>query len=104
MGRELRLRADGGTWPPAVIAPETFVRRLAQQAVFAPYALLVTPHRDGVELRVPGNVSDMPDAIVTIEEGGFYLLDNNTMLADLVLGQLVRYLLGTFDRVTLEEP
>jgi hypothetical protein len=101
--RELRLRAEGGTWPPAVIAPETFVRRLAQQAVFAEYALLVTPHRDGIELRLPGNVSGMPDALVRIEDGGFYLLDNNTMLADLVLGQLVRYLLGTFDRVTLEE-
>lgn len=102
MGDELRLRVEGGTWPPTVVTPETFLRRLPLRTCFASYALLATPSNRGTELRVATNVSGMPDVVIEIREDGFYVLDNNATLASLVLGEITRYLLGSFDRITIE--
>jgi hypothetical protein len=105
MGVELRLRADDAdTWPPTVITPETFLRRLPQLAVVAPRGLLATYAKNGVELRDPRNTTGMPDVQITVEARGFYILDNSGELANHVLAELVRYMIGTCRRVTIEEP
>jgi hypothetical protein len=46
----------------------------------------------------------MPAVVVAIEERGFYVLDNDATVANLVMAELVRYLVGHFPRVTIEEP
>ena len=104
MGLEFRLRVSGGDWPPAVVPPETFLRRLPELACLAPRALLATQTSYGTELREPRNTSGMPDVVVAIEERGFYILDNNSELANLVLAEAMRYLLASCERVTIEEP
>ena len=105
MGVELRLRADDAdTWPPTVIAPDTFLRRLPQLAVVAPRGLLATYSKSGVELRDPRNTAGMPDVQITLEPRGFYILDNSGELANHVLAEIVRYMLSNCARVTIEEP
>jgi hypothetical protein len=41
VGIELRIRAEGGQWPPEVVSPETFLERLPARACFATVANLV---------------------------------------------------------------
>ena len=105
MGIELRIRPSSGDWPPAVVPPETFLERLSQRTCFAKHPVVASGVAAGVyELRQAPGGSGMPDVSIQIEQGGFYLLDNNATLADLVLGELVRYLLGYYGSVTIEEP
>ena len=105
MGVELRLRADDAdTWPPTVITPDTFLRRLPQLAVVAPRGLLATYSKGGVELRDPRNTAGMADVRIALEPRGFYLLDNSGELANHVLAELVRYMLSSCSRVMIEEP
>jgi hypothetical protein len=105
MGFELRVRGVGGTWPPHVVAPETLIARLPHDVSFADRGLSWTRTAPGAiearERRVDAQA--MPDVSVTVEDGGFYLLDNNHALASLVLGVLVRYLLGSFESVSIAE-
>lgn len=104
MGYELRIRGVGGTWPPTVVSPETFLERLPQRSCLVQSGLTWTSSAGAIELRQRTDPSAMPDVSVVIEEGGFCLLDNNTTLASLVLGELVRYLVGHFDSVSISEP
>jgi hypothetical protein len=105
MGNELRLRAHGGRWPPEVVSPETFLARLPRRVVFPQDGLTWTsPGPGAIEVRTHADPSTMPNVRVVVEQGGFYLLDNDATLASLVLGELVRYLVGSFESVTITEP
>lgn len=101
MGTELQLRVDGD-WPPTDVSPETFLQRLPQRASLAAFGVHADATPTGIELRGVANTTGMPDVVISIEPGGFYLLDNGALLANIVLAELVRYLAGTFDRVTIE--
>lgn len=110
MGIELRIRAEGGQWPPQVVSPETFLERLAGRACFAAVSVVASVSvsdsgAGGLELRRAGaDANAMPAVAVQIEERGFYVLDNDATVANHVVAELVRNLLGYFERVTIEEP
>ena len=106
MGIELRIRAEGGHWPPETVSPETFLERLPGRACFSEVPVVVHASGAGaLELRrASANVHAMPAVSVHIEERGFYVLDNDRTVANLVVAELVRYLTGSFERVTIEEP
>lgn len=105
MGIELRIRAEGGHWPPEIVSPETFLERLPGHACFAEVPVLVIARRAGaLELaRVNADAGAMPAVSVQLEERGFYVLDNDRTVANLVVAELLRYLVASFERVTLEE-
>ena len=107
VGVELRIRAEGGEWPPAVVSPETFLARLASRACFAEVRVVASAVvANGLELRragVSGDAKAMPAVSVQLEERGFYVLDNDRTVANHVVAELVRYLVGSFARVTIEE-
>lgn len=106
MGTELRIRGEGGTWPPAVVSPETFLARLGRRACFAELGAVVSATA-GISLelrRAGGRPEAMPSVSVQIEERGFYVLDNDATIANHVVAEIVRYLMGSFDRVVIEEP
>lgn len=105
VGIEFRIRGKDGEWPPKVVSPQTFLERLPQRACFAEHPVVGNAAGPGMlELRRAGSASGMPDVVLQIEEGGFYLLDNNPTLGDLVLGEAVRYLLGYYGSVSIDEP
>ena len=108
MGIERRIRAEGGQWPPEPVSPETFLERLPGRACFQEVPVVVHASGAGVlELRrASANVDAqaMPAVSVRIEERGFYVLDDDRTVANLVVAELVRYLTGAFERVTIEEP
>ena len=107
MGIELRIRADRGVWPPAVVSPETFLERLPGRACFAEIPIIVVARTaGGLDLRrasADAASNAMPAVSVQIEESGFYVLDNDRTIANLIVAELVRYLVGSFERVTGEE-
>jgi hypothetical protein len=106
VGIELRIRGEGGQWPPEVVSPETFLERLPARACFAEVPVVAAASGAGIlELRrANANPDAMPAVSVRIEERGFYVLDNDRTVANLVVAELVRYLTGSFERVTIEEP
>ena len=102
MGIEFRIRLKGD-WPPTVVSPETFLERLPARACFSKQAIAAAFGGGILEIRHAG-AEGMPAACVHVEEGGFYVLDNgDATIADLVLGELVRYLLG-YGSITIDEP
>lgn len=60
----------------------------------------------GLELRragVGGHANAMAAVFVQIEERGCCVLDNDATVANHVVAELVRDLIGSFTRVTIEE-
>ena len=89
-----------------VVAPETFLERLASHVCFADVAVVASANgTGGLDLRRAGATANAMSAVtVQVEERGFYVLDNDRTIANLVVAELVRYLVGSFERVTIEEP
>ncbi len=91
-----------------VVSAETFLERLPGRACFAEIPVVVVARTaGGLDLRrasAGAAPSAMPAVSVQIEERGVYVLDNDRTIANLVVAELVRYLVGSFERVTVEEP
>ena len=89
---------------------QTFLERPAGCACFAEVPVIASGVVAGhLELRRAGvsgdaNANAMPAVSVQVEERGFYVLDNDATVTNHVVAELVRYLVGFFERVTIEEP
>jgi hypothetical protein len=100
MGFESRLRFEVNPADPRGYDPAAFLRSLDTH----PPSLICTETGGSHEYRRRGADGAWPDVVVTIEAGGFFLLEYDRNVGTELLGPLVKYALrfAKDERVTIE--